>query len=330
MRRRDFIGLLAGGAVAWPFMARTQSTGRMRRIAMLLGLENDHEGQVRVTAFQQRLRELGWIEGKNVEIDVRWASGDTNRIRAHAEELVRLTPDVIVASSTPVAATLRTMTQSIPIVFAVVTDPVGNGLVTNLARPEGNLTGFTNSEVSMGGKWLEILKEIAPRIATFGVMFDPSNSPNMRSHYRPSMEAAARAFEAKLIDAPVHDPDAIERVVASLARQPDTGLIVLPDNTTVRYRDLITALAAKYRLPAIYPYRYFSKSGGLASYGVDTVDLFGQAATYVDRVLRGSKPADMPVQPPSRFEFVINLKTAKALGLEMPPTLLARADEVFE
>jgi len=330
MRRRDFTALVASGMVAWPIMALAQSNEQMRRIGMLLGISDDQEGRLRLAAFRQRLRDLGWIEGKNIHIEIRFAAGDPARVRAHAEELVRLTSDAIVSSGTPAAATLRQMTQSVPIVFVVVTDPVGSGLVVNLAKPEGNLTGFTNFELSMGGKWLETLKEIAPRTTTTGILFDPANSPNMRSYYGRSIDTAARSFGLYLVDAPVRESAAFERVIAALARQPNAGLIVLPDTSTIQHRELVTALAAKHRLPAIYPYRYFIKSGGLASYGIDTIDLFRQSANYVDRILRGWKPSDLPVQPPTKFEFVINLKAAKALGLDIPATLLARADEVIE
>jgi putative ABC transport system substrate-binding protein len=330
MRRRDFIMMLAAGAATWPLAARPQAPQRMRRVGLLLGIENDPDGQVRVKAFERRMHKLGWVDGQNIQFEIRWSAAGADRIRAEAEELLRWEPDVIFATSTPVALALRQMVHSIPVVFAIVTDPVGNGLVANLARPEGNLTGLTNFEISMGGKWLEILKEIAPRVTKFGVMFDPANSPSMRPHYGPSVEAAARDFESKLIDLPVHDQAGIERAMADLAARPNSGLIVLPDTSMLRYRELVIAAAAKYRLPAIYPYRFFATSGGLASYGIDTIDVYQQAAMYVDRILRGATPADMPVEPPTKFEFVINLKTARSLGLDISPDLLARTDEVIE
>jgi putative ABC transport system substrate-binding protein len=225
---------------------------------------------------------------------------------------------------------LRRVSQSIPIVFVVVTDPVGNGLVTNLARPGANITGFTNFEISMGGKWLEILRDIAPDSARVGLVFNPANSPSVRSYYSPSIEAAAQSFGVKVIDVPVHDAAEIESAVDAFAREPNGGLVVLPDNTTVRHRGPLVAFAAKYRLPAVYPYRYFATSGGLLSYGIDTVDLYRRGASYVDRILRGEKPGNLPVQQPTKFEMVINLNAAKALDLPVPRAMLARADEIIE
>jgi putative ABC transport system substrate-binding protein len=330
MRRRDFITALAGAALAWPLVARTQPSERMRRVGVLLGLSDDKEGKVRVAAFRQQMRELGWIEGKNIRFDVRWASGDAERRQADADDMVRQNPDVILGSSSPVILALQKTNRSIPIIFAVVTDPVGVGLVANPARPEGNLTGFTNFEVSMGGKWLEILKELAPSITRLGVVYDPANAPNVSPYYKHSLDAAARALQVDLVDAPVHTAAEIERAIAGLAARPQAGMVVLPDNTTVRFRELLAELCARHRVPAIYPYRYFARSGGLASYGVDTVDLFRRGATYVDRVLNGWKLADLPVQSPAKFEFVINLKTARDLELDISPSLMARADEVIE
>jgi putative ABC transport system substrate-binding protein len=330
MRRRDFIALLGGGALAWPLVGRAQPTDRVRRVGVLSGIADDKEGRLRVTAFQQRLRELGWIEGKNIVFDLRWAAGDAERIRAFADELVRSNADVIMASSSPVAAALHRATQSIPVIFAVVTDPVGAGLVSDLARPDGNLTGFTNFEVTMGGKWIETLKELAPSAARLGIVFDPKNSPNIGPYYKASFEAAAHLLHVKLSDCPVHTPVDMERAIADLARQGNAGLVVLPDNTTVSHRAALAALAAKYRVPAIYPYRLFARSGGLASYGVDTVDLWRRSAVYVDRILNGWKVAELPVQTPDKFEFVLNLKAAKALGIDPPASLIARADEVIE
>jgi putative ABC transport system substrate-binding protein len=300
----------------------------VRRVGLLLGLAEDREGWLRVTAFKQRLRELGWIEGKNILFEIRWAGGDGDRVRAYADELIAMGPDVILGASTPVAAALR-KTRSIPVVFAVVTDPVDAGLVANPNRPEGNLTGFSNFEPSIGGKWLEILKELAPAITRLAIVFDPANSPDISPFYRPSLEAAAGKFAVTLIDSPVHTRSEVERAVAGLA-QPSTGVIVLPDSTTTQHRKLLAASMAEHHLPAIYPYGYFARSGGLASYGIDTVDLFRRSAIYVDRILNGWKLADLPVQMPTRFEFIINLKAAKALELDISPSLLARADEVIE
>jgi putative ABC transport system substrate-binding protein len=330
MRRRDFIALLAGGSIAWPLVAHTQSNERMRRVGVLLGIAEDHEGRVRVTAFRQQMRELGWIEGKNIQFDIRWAAGDADRMRAAADEMVRSRPDVILGSSSPVIVALQRTNRSIPVVFTVVTDPVGAGLVANLARPEGVLTGFTNFEVSMGGKWLELLKELAPATTEVGVAYNPANSPNIEPYYQGSLEAAANLLKVKLIDTPVGTADDVKRAVADLASRPNAGLVVLPDNATVRHRELLAEAASHHRVPAIYPYRYFARSGGLASYGVDTVDLFRRGATYVDRLLNGWKIADLPVQAPTKFEFVLNLKAAKALDLEFPSSLIARVDEVIE
>jgi putative ABC transport system substrate-binding protein len=330
MRRRDFIMLVASGALAWPLIARTQPSERMRRVGVLLGIGEDRDGQARVAAFRQQMRELGWVEGKNIRFDVHWAAGDADRMQAYADELVRSNPDVILAASSPAVLALQKTNRSIPVVFTVVTDPVGAGMVANPARPEGNLTGFTNFEVSMGGKWLEILKELAPAMTSLGVVYDPANAPDVGSYYKHSLDAAARALDVKLVDAPVHTAADIERAIADLARRPDVGIVVLPDNTTVRYRELLAGLASKHRVPAIYPYRYFARSGGLASYGVDTVDLFRRGAAYVDRILNGWKLAELPVQSPTKFEFVLNLRAAKDLELDISPSLMARVDEVIE
>ena len=331
MRRRDFITFLVGGVAAGAFAARAQQpTTPMRRVGMLMALLNDSEREIRVQTFQRALRERGWVEGKNLQIDYRWAVGDPERIRTYAAELVGFAPDVIVGTSTPVAMALRHATQSIPIVFVAVTDPVVNGLVTNYAQPEGNFTGFTNFEVSMGGKWITLLKEIAPRTKRIGLVFNPAHVPTIKSYYAPSLDATSHALGVELMDVPVCDPDEIGQAFDGLARQSDVGVVVLPDLTTVRYRDLIVASSARFGCPAVYPYRYFATAGGLLSYGIDTVDLYSRAAAYVDRILRGAKPADLPVQLPTKFEFTINLKTAKMLGLEVPSTLLARVNEVFE
>jgi putative ABC transport system substrate-binding protein len=330
MRRRDVITLLAGGALAWPLAARTQPPGQLRRVGMLLGISDDDEGRLRVTAFRQRLRELGWVEGRNVAFDIRWTDGDPERRRASADALARSQLDVIVASSTPAVLALHSTRCTTPVIFAVVSDPVGDGLVADPARPDGNYTGFTNFELSMGGKWLEVLKEMIPSVATAGIVFDPANWPKSRPHYKPSLEAAAGVLGVKLIDVPIHTPDEIEGAVAGLAGERDVGVIVLPDNTTVRDRAVLARAIGQHRLPAIYPYRYFARSGGLASYGVDTVELFRRSAAYVDRLLNGWKLADLPVQSPTKFEFVLNLKAAKTLDLEFPASLIARADEVIE
>lgn len=318
---------MAAGAFA---ASAQQPTTPMRRVGLLMGILNDPERQLRVQMFRQALRERGWVEGKNLQIDDRSAVGDPERMKTYAAELVSSAPDVIVGTTTPVAMALRQATQSIPIVFVFVTDPIANGLVANFAQPEANFTGFTNFEISMGGKWIELLKEIAPRTKRVGLVFNPTNFPTIKSYYAPSLDATSRALGVELMDVPARNPDDIERAFDDLARESNVGVVVLPDVTTVRYRDLVVAANARLGLPAIYPYRYFATAGGLLSYGIDTVDLYRRAAAYVDRILRGAKPADLPVQLPTKFEFTINLKTAKMLSLEVPPTLLARANEVFE
>jgi putative ABC transport system substrate-binding protein len=331
MRRREFITLVGGGIAAWSLAARAhEPSDRMRRVGVLVGIANDPEGQIRVMAFQQRLREFGWVEGQNVRIDLRWAAADLDRIRTYASELVDLAPDVIVGTSSPVTMALQEATKSVPIVFTVVNDAIGRELVTNVARPRSNITGITNFESSMGGKWVEILKEIAPRTARAGLLFDSANSANLRRFYAPSIDVVGRSLGVELTDAPVHDTAQIECALDDLAREPNVGVVVLPDNTTVRHRELIIALTARHGLPAVYPYRFFATNGGLVSYGVDTVDSYRRAASYVDRILRGAKPADLPLEQPHKFELIINLKSAKTLGLDVPVTLLARANEVRE
>jgi putative ABC transport system substrate-binding protein len=326
-RRREFITLIGGAALS-PLAARAQQPERMRRIGVLMPTANDAEGQARIAAFQRGLAELGWIDGRNVRIDYRWSSADSERMRAFATDLVALAPDVILANgSTPVAA-LRGATSRIPIVFTQVADPVGSGLVENLARPGANITGFTNFEYAMAGKWLGALKEIAPRVTRVGVLSSPQN-PNWRPFMR-ATETLSAVSGLALSMAPARDAGEIERALAALAGEPDTGLIVLPDPVTGVNREQIVALAAHHRLPAAYPFRFFTVAGGLLSYGIDPAAQFREAASYVDRILRGMRPGDLPVQAPTKFELVINLKTAKALGLTVPPTLLSVADEVIE
>jgi putative ABC transport system substrate-binding protein len=325
--RRQLITLL-GGAAAWPFAARAQQPERMRRIGVLVGLTaSDPEAHSRVTAFENGLRELRWIKGRNIWIEYRWA-GD-GMLRDHVTELLALAPDVIVANSTPVTAALREQSQVMPIVFTQVTDPVGQGLVPNLARPGGNLTGFTSFEFSIGTKWLEVLKQTAPRVTRVALVFDPRSAP-FADLFLQSVEAAAPSFSVTPMEAVVRAAADLDRVFDSLARETNGGLIVLPDISMTNHREVIIALAARHRVPAVYPFRYFAASGGLMSYGTDVAEVFWRAAAYVDRILRGTSPGDLPVQAPTKYELVINLKTAKALGLEVPPTLLARADEVIE
>jgi ABC-type uncharacterized transport system substrate-binding protein len=329
MRRREFITLLGAALATWPIPARSQPTERMRRIGILFATrENDPDYQRRLAAFRKQLDELGWIEGRNIQIDHRWASGDVSRTAGLVSELIAITPDVVVATNTTTLVGLQQATRTIPIVFANVTDPVGLGFVESLARPGGNITGFTNREYAMAGKWLEMLKEAAPGIRRVAVLHNPEN---------PASVALLHALETgpslgvQISASPVMNGADIEYAVESFASAPNGGLIVLPDGSIANYnRDLIVKIAAAGALPAIFPGRDFVQAGGLMSYGHDPVDLQRQSATYVDRILRGEKPADLPVQAATKFELVINLKVAKALGLTIPPALLARADEVIE
>jgi putative tryptophan/tyrosine transport system substrate-binding protein len=330
MRRRDFIKLIAGSAAAWPPALSAQQSGKVGRIGALMGIaESDPEARPRAMAFEQGLQDLGWTVGRNVRIDYRWTGDDPERIRDYAADLVALAPDVILATTTPVMTVLQTATSSIPIVFVQVVDPVTRGLVATLTRPGGNITGFVSFEFSMGGKWLETLKQIAPRVNRVAMIFNPGTAPFSESFVR-VVEAAAPAFGVQPVAAPVRDPAELDRVIATFAAKPNGGLIIVPDVSNASHRDTIVALAARHRLPAVYPYRYFAVSGGLISDGVDTTDLFRRSASYVDRILKGAKPGELPVQTPTKFELVINLKTAKALGLDVPPGLSARADEVIE
>jgi putative ABC transport system substrate-binding protein len=329
-RRREFITLLGGATIGWPLVARAQQTERMRRIGVLMPQsESDPEWRSLTTAFASRFRELGWIEGSNVRIEYRWVGDDMTRVASLAKELVELQPDLLFGATTPVAQALRQYTLAIPIVFAQVADPVAGGLVTNLARPEGNITGFTTVEYAVAGKWLEALKECAPSLTRAAVLFDPVN-PVWAFVVR-AMEPAARALAVQLIPFPVHGDADIERAfVEFLAKPTNGGVITIPTPGTTAHRSKIIALAAQFRLPAIYGFRYFVTDGGLMSYGNDVPDMYRQAAGYVDRILKGARPADLPVQQPTKYELVINLKTAKAIGLTIPPTLLVRADEVIE
>jgi putative ABC transport system substrate-binding protein len=333
VRRRDFLRLLGGAAAAssalWPLDAVGQGEA-LRRIVMLPGMaKDDQEGQARVAAFQQGLRDLGWNDGRNIRIDFRWGSGDAEVIRRLAKEAVGLKPDLIVGVTTPVLSALTQETRTIPILFALLTDPLGRGFVASLGRPGGNVTGFLNFEFPMGGKWLETLKQTAPGVKRVALLYNPQTAP-----YGPSfvqvIAAAAPGLHVEAVATAVRDGAELEAKLAGFASQPDGGLIVLPDSFNTIHRDEIVALAARHRLPAVYPFRYFTSGGGLVSDGVDTADLFRRAASYVDRIFKGAKVGELPVQGPTKFELVINLKTAKALGLDVPPTLLARADEVIE
>jgi putative ABC transport system substrate-binding protein len=330
MRRREFVILLGGGAAAaWPLAARAQQSNRLRVVGVLLAMApDDPEAQLRIKAFEAGLRELGWTEGRNLRLEYRWAVGDAALLRKQATELVGLAPDLILATSTPVLAALR-QEKTLPIVFVQVTDPIGGGFVPNLARPGGSLTGFTSFEFTIGSKWLEALKHVAPAVTRVALIFNPDTAPFAHLFWQP-VEAVAPSFDVEPMQAPVRDVGEIERTIAAFARNANGGLMVLPDVSTTNHRDLIIALAARHRLPAVYPFRYFATSGGLMSYGSDLADIYRRAASYVDRILKGAVPGDLPVQAPTKFEFVINLKTANALGLTVPPRWLGRADEVIE
>jgi putative ABC transport system substrate-binding protein len=329
MRRRKFITLL-GGAAAWPLAARAQQPGdRVRRIGVLMpGDENDPVRTTMVSAFTQALANLGWTDGRNVRMDVRWHGDDTSRIRPPTQELVGLQPDIILTGGTPATAAIQRETRTIPIVFAGVSDPVASGIVARLDRPSGNVTGFAVLEASMGGKWLELLSEIAPRLKRAAIMFNPDMVT--ASTYMPSFETAARSLKVEPIIAPVHSDGEIETAITTLGREPGGGLVVMPDAFTLTHRALIISAAARINVPAVYWLSVFARDGGLLSYGVDQVDTYRRAASYVDRILRGAKPAELPVQLPTKFEMVVNLKTAKALGLAVPQSILLRADEVIE
>jgi putative ABC transport system substrate-binding protein len=328
MRRREFM-LALGGAAAWPLAARAQGD-RVRRVGVLMPAdENDPVAKTYVSAFTQALSDLGWTESRNVRIDLRSAGSDINRIRALAQELVGLQPDIIATWGTPASVALQRETRTIPVVFANVSDPVASGIVAQLDRPSGNITGFADfGEASLGGKWLELLSEIAPGRNRAAIMFNPDTSPV--STFMPSLETAARLLKVAPIIAPVHSDVEIETAIIALGREPGSGLIVMPDNFTFGHRAPIILAVARHNVPAVYWQSSFARDGGLLSYGPDLVDNFRRAATYVDRILRGAKPAELPVQLPTKFEMAVNLKTAKALGLTVPPSLLARADEVIE
>jgi ABC-type uncharacterized transport system substrate-binding protein len=329
LRRREFITLLGGAAAAWPLAARAQQGARMRRIAVFMpGVADDPEYEVRIAAFLQGLGELGWVVGRNVRIDYRWGANDVERYRAIAAELIALSPDVALAFGYATASALQKATRSVPIVFASVTDPVGGGLVASLARPGGNTTGFVTSEFGFAGKWLELLKEVAPRVTRVAVLRNAAVASQIALFGSIQSVAPSLGVELRPID--TRDAGEIERAVAAFAGEPNGGLIAASGSGVLLHRELIVALAARHRLPAVYAYRGHVASGGLISYSSDQVDNFRQAAGYVSRILKGEKPADLPVQAPTKYELVINLKTARALGLEVPPTLLGRADEVIE
>ena len=327
MRRREFMAGL-GSAVA--LAARAQQPDRMRHVGVLMNVvQEDPGGPADVMAFRHGLAELGWIEGRNIHIEFRWPGGDIDRVQTFAKELVRLRPDVLIGRSTPTTAALKQETTAIPIIFVNVTEPAEQGFVQSLARPGGNVTGFTNFEASIGGKWLQLLKEVDPRIARVAVIYTPQTAPFAGLFLR-SVEAAAPTFAVETVAMPIQSDADIETALSMFATQPSSGLIAIPDSFTGQHRDRIIALAARYRLPALYAIPSATPSGGLMAYAVDTRDTMQRAAGYVDRILKGAKPGDLPVQQAARFQLSINLKTAKAIGLDVAPTLAARADEVIE
>jgi putative ABC transport system substrate-binding protein len=328
MKRRDFIAGL-GSAAAWPLASRAQQGDRVRRIGVLMGLDgNDPAAKSQLSAFTRALADLGWTDGRNVRMDIRGAGPDINRIRALAQELVGLQPDIILTSGTPATNALQRETRTIPIVFANMNDPVATRIVGRLDRPSGNITGFASLEATLTGKWLELLSEIAPGLKRAAIMFNPDAAPT--SGYMPSLETAARSLKVVPIFTPVHSDAEIETAIIAFGREPGGGLVVMPDVFTTTHRVPIILAAARNNIPAVYSLSTFARDGGLLSYGVDLVDSWRRAATYVDLILRGAKPAELPVQLPTKFEMVVNLKTAKALGLAVPPSILLRADEVIE
>jgi len=328
MRRRDFITVL-GGAATWPLAARAQQPKRVRRVAVLMGYaETDLAAQAQVAAFRQELQKLGWDEGSNIRIDVRFPGADAGRVRAALTELMTLAPDLMVSNTNLVTAVVKAEIRTIPIVFISVGDPVGSGFVSNEARPDGNVTGFANRESAISGKWLELLKEVAPNVERVAFMMEPQ-TPILVGFFK-SAEAVAPSLKVKLVPLDVRDADEIQRSLAAFAAEGNGGLIVSPSAVTFSNRELIIAWAARFRLPAVYAFAFYPKSGGLISYGFDPVNHFQQGARYVDRILRGAKPADLPVQYPTKFQLVVNLKTAKAIGLAIPESFLLRADEVIE
>jgi putative tryptophan/tyrosine transport system substrate-binding protein len=330
MRRRDFIKSIVGAATGWPVAARAQQSEHMRHIGVLMAFpENDPEAQSWAAGFREELGKLGWNEGHNIRIDTRWATADVESLQRFAKQLVAFQPDLILTGSTPATAAMRQQTNTIPIVFAMVGDPVGSGFVASLSRPGGNLTGFTPIENSLGGKWVELLKEIAPRVTTVAMVFDPAMAP-FASYYLNPFKAAAASLGIEGVVAPVDGMAELERVVATSASEPNSGLIIMPDAFMIGHHVDITSLAARYRLPTVYPFRIFAEVGGLLSYGSSALDEFRRAASYADRILKGAKPSELPVQTPINFDLVINLKTAKALGLDVPSSIRLRADAVIE
>jgi putative ABC transport system substrate-binding protein len=332
MRRREFITFLGGAAVAWPIgAARAQQADKIRRISMLMAYpEGDREAQAFIVAFRDALQKLGWTEGSNIRISIRWARpGDPESRQRFAKEIIALKPDVIISQGTPNTTTLAKQTRTIPIIFVNVTDPIKGGFVASFSRPGGNVTGFTHYEPTLASKWLELLKEVAPRVNRVAFLFNPTTALYFEYYLTP-FKAAARSLGVEAIVAPVRERVEFEAIIAAQAREPKGGMILIPDTYTSAHRTEIVTLANRYRIAAVYPLPFFTSQGGLMSYGINTRDQYRRAASYADRVLKGKKPGDLPVQLPVKYELVINLKTAKALGLNVPPSLLARADEVIE
>ena len=330
MNRRKFIGLVAGALTSRPIAANAQRAARVRTAGVLMGLADDAVARSRAMAFEQGLEREGWSVGENLRIEYRHAEGDSARMQAFATELVELKPDCIVGHSTPVVTALMHATRTIPIVFVSVSDPIGSGFVASMARPGGNITGFTILNASIAGKYVSMLKEMVPQLARVALMYNPDTVPDSGTFFSGAFMEAVAKYKVRPIIAQVHDPAEIENTITKLGGETGSGLILVPDNFTTVHRELIISLTARFRIPAIYPYRYFAEAGGLLSYGADAVDLFRRASEYVSRILRGADPADLPVQAPTKFELVINLKTAKALGIVIPRILLAGADQVIE
>ncbi|MEO6065941.1 MAG: ABC transporter substrate-binding protein [Lysobacterales bacterium] len=327
MRRREFIAGI-GVTAAWPFAARAQQSSGMKRVAILNGNPELPATRARVVAFQQGLRNAGWREGSNISFEVRWGAADAARIDAYTAELVKLSPDVILATNTPTARSLKRATDTIPIVFAGLADPIGDGIVANLSKPERNITGFTSFNAPIAGKWLELVKELSPATTHAGILFNPQTAPH--AIFLPVMQAVAPKLGMTVAPLPVSDQTTIESAIGALARKPNSALVALPDTFLVLHGPLIFGLALKARLPTVGPLRTFADTGALASYGTDFNELFRQSSSYVDRILRGAKPGDLPVQEPTRYELIVNLKTARAMALTVPQAILARADDVVE
>jgi putative tryptophan/tyrosine transport system substrate-binding protein len=330
MRRREFITLLGGALTSRPILANAQPAARMRTVGVLMGLADDAEAQGRLVAFEQGLEREGWSLGQDLRIEYRYAEGDAARMQAFAKELVEIKPDCIVGHSTPVVTALMHATRTIPIVFVSVADPIGSGFVASMARPGGNITGFTTLQASIVGKYVSLLKDLLPQLARVALIYNPDSVPNSGRFFSGAFMEAAAKYKVRPIIAEVHDPSAIENTIRKLGGETDSGVVLVPGNFTTVHREHIISLTAQFRVPAIYPYRYFAEAGGLLSYGVDAVDLFRRASEYVSRILRGADPADLPVQAPTKFELVINLGTAKALGLVIPRVLLVSTDQVIE